>query len=46
MFVLLALSACDSSGIYASGERWTCPDGCNACTCVAADTISSTDMAC
>jgi hypothetical protein len=36
----------DSTGTYALGESWTCPDGCNTCTCTEPDVIASTDMAC
>ena len=36
----------DSTGSYAVGDSWTCPDGCNTCTCVEPDVIASSDMAC
>lgn len=36
----------DSTGTYAVGDSWTCPDGCNTCTCVESDVIASSDMAC
>ena len=36
----------DSTGTHNLGDSWTCPDGCNTCTCTEADVIASTDMAC
>lgn len=39
-------AACtDETGTHASGETWTCPDGCNSCSCDNGS-IVSTEMAC
>ena len=35
----------DSTGDHASGESWTCPDGCNTCSCDNG-TVTQTEMAC
>lgn len=47
---LLALLACgapckDSGTTYASGESWTCSDGCNTCSCEDG-AVASTQMYC
>ncbi len=34
------------TGSYYVGETWTCPDGCNTCSCEADGSIVSTEIAC
>ncbi len=52
MLLVLSLLACaeadcttESGATYASGESWTCDDGCNTCACEDG-AIASTLMAC
>lgn len=41
-----AVSCTDSTGTYAAGDSWTCPDGCNICACESDGSVISTLMAC
>ena len=36
----------DATGSYELGDTWTCPDGCNTCTCESGGSISATEMSC
>lgn len=36
----------DATGTYEAGDTWTCPDGCNTCSCEPDGTITATEMSC
>lgn len=40
-----AVECVDELGTHASGTTWTCPDGCNTCSCDNG-ALAHTDMAC
>ncbi|GDX83317.1 hypothetical protein LBMAG42_51280 [Deltaproteobacteria bacterium] len=49
--LLALLFACfdpctDGSGEHASGDTWTCDDGCNTCSCAPDGSIVTTEMDC
>jgi hypothetical protein len=43
---MACVSCTDSTGTYPVGATWSCPDGCNTCSCMESGEIASTRMAC
>ncbi len=42
----VTVACADETGTHAVGESWTCPDGCNSCSCDPSGVVVQTEMAC